>query len=561
MSRRRGVFEVQVYSKDHWVIDSSQDDEAAAITYARAQVRQGRADGVRVLKQWFRADGAVVETEIFTEWRPRSNHITIQSVEEAHRCESLGEYYEDDARLVMGRVLRNYLEQVVVTPTELLHSYSELKRLRDKDSLMASALGHVAQVQAGPEAGRRREEMFNVLERVTERARLASKRELPAVRSTGFGHLHRELAAKVADEEADYLALVALSRELVCHRNWSLKLGFLLGILAGESGIDAESAALVDGVIADVLGSASVVQEILGPQPNLAAAIMALADLADGRLDTSRRNADDFAITLNSLFAAGRLPQTRRVALDWVRRQLKGSQPLNRIEPAREMDTFRGLVQRLVGPGGVVGGGAVAEGLTLRRLAFQEEGGTLGRQKAINGLIEMLPDGGNRLRYLLALLDSNLGRQFGDHIRTRIDGLFANPALFFAVHRPARENLDRSAVLWREISAMASSEDAAAAAADRLDEMLVQYIEQNRIVERLDDPQASLRIRAVRLVQLCASGAVPSPKALAIARKRIVGLLRQPNFDREFVADIPDPAARNQALKEFYDLLFAAGFR
>ncbi|HZH27357.1 MAG TPA: hypothetical protein VEY95_09255 [Azospirillaceae bacterium] len=560
MSRRRNAFEVQVYSKDHWVIDSAQDDEAAAVTYARAQVTQGRAEGVRVLKQWHRADGAVVETEVFTEWRPRSNHITIQTVEEAHRCESLGEYYEVDARLTMGRVLRKYLEHTVVTPTELLHNYSELKRFRDKDNLMASALGHVAQVQAGPEAGRRREEMFHVLERVTERARLASKRELPAVRSTGFGHLHRELAAKVADEEADYLALVALSRELVCHRNWSQKLGVLLGILAGENGIDAGSASLVDGVTADVLGSASVVQEILGPQPNLAAAILALADLADGRLDTSKRNADDFAITLNSLFAAGRLPQTRRVALDWVRRQLKGGQPLNRTEPARELDTFRGLVQRLVGPGGVVGGGAVAEGLTLRRLAFQEEGGTVGRQKAITGLVEMLPDGGNRLRYLLALPDSNLGRQFGDFIRTRIDGLFGNPDLFFAVHRPARENLDRIAVLWREVSTGAPSDDAVAAA-DRLDEMLVQYIEQNRIVERLDDPQASLRVRAVRLVQLCASGAVPSPKALAIARKRIVGLLRQPNFDREFVADIPDPAARDQALKDFYDLLFAAGFR
>jgi hypothetical protein len=95
----------------------------------------------------------------------------------------------------------------------------------------------------------------------------------------------------------------------------------------------------------------------------------------------------------------------------------------------------------------------------------------------------------------------------------------------------------------------------------RIDDLLVGYIEVSKIIERLDDPTAILRYRAIRLIQLCASGALESPRALDVARRRVIEHLRQPRFEEEFVADIEDPETRAKALKDFYDLLMRAGFR
>jgi hypothetical protein len=291
------------------------------------------------------------------------------------------------------------------------------------------------------------------------------------------------------------------------------------------------------------------------------AAIINLCDLAEGKLDVSKRHFEDFAIPMNALFTAGRLPASRVVLLDWVRRQLKGTQPLNRHEPDRERETFTRLLQRMVGPGGVIGGGPVAEGLTLRRVQYQEEGGVPGRQRAIQSIIDDLPDPANRLRFLLTALDSGLVLQVGDFIRARIDNTLAGFSGFVNPQRPVKDNLALMTAMWREVKDCPAPEADRIRVMQRLDDLLVGYIEQSKIIERLDDPTAILRYRAIRLIQLCASGALESPRALDVARKRVIEHLRQPKFEEEFVADIAEPESRAKALKDFFDLLMRAGFR
>jgi hypothetical protein len=69
MRRQQNLFEIQVYQRDHWVIEGQETDEATAVAFAKSQVSQGKVEGMRVLRQWTRADGAVVETE-----RPPQGH-------------------------------------------------------------------------------------------------------------------------------------------------------------------------------------------------------------------------------------------------------------------------------------------------------------------------------------------------------------------------------------------------------------------------------------------------------------------------------------------------------
>ena len=80
------------------------------------------------------------------------------------------------------------------------------------------------------------------------------------------------------------------------------------------------------------------------------------------------------------------------------------------------------------------------------------------------------------------------------------------------------------------------------------------------VIQRLDDSRLPFRDRATRLVTFCASGVLTVGKASAIARETILGYLRRKDFITEFTADIPEPAEKERAIKEFYALLAGTGF-
>ena len=64
-----------------------------------------------------------------------------------------------------------------------------------------------------------------------------------------------------------------------------------------------------------------------------------------------------------------------------------------------------------------------------------------------------------------------------------------------------------------------------------IDSVLERYLVDDNIIERMDNPNTHLRDRAVMLVKFCGAGVLPEGKALALARKRVIKLLRQPSFD------------------------------
>jgi hypothetical protein len=168
----------------------------------------------------------------------------------------------------------------------------------------------------------------------------------------------------------------------------------------------------------------------------------------------------------------------------------------------------------------------------------------------------------DQVRLLLALLEGELAGDTKPALIDRIEGLIRQaPSVndLTAASLPPRDKMQQTALLHRAVVASVLPDAQRAELADRVDTLLADFVEQSKIVERLDDPSASLRVRATRLVQFCASDALTKGKASKIARDRVVAHLRQPNFDSAFVADITD-AERPAALKSFYGLLKQAGF-
>ncbi|WP_029009820.1 hypothetical protein [Azospirillum halopraeferens] len=570
MAVGRNSYEVQVYKVDHWVLDTRFEDEAQARDYGKKLLWSARAEGYRVVRDWQRPDGRHVETELVSEFRGRgADAIAVSPIDEAPDvCHRMEEYYGVESRMVMNRLLRGYTERMVVTPTEIMHNYGELKRLRDKDSLVPSAVGRVAALQAdrcGGDGRARRDEIFAVVDAMTERARTASARkDLPQIARTGIRPAYEALGDAPAPEERDFLARVVLSRDLVQMRNWLAKLDFLSELVREDGGLTDRPLVLVDGVIADVLGAPSVVQDLLGTQRNLAEALCSVMDLSRGRLSPAGRSDDDRALQLSELLAFHDLDETRRVLVDLVRRQLRGTPALNRADPGGERDAFDRVLAAASGPDGLFGGPAMAEALVRRYMRFLEAGGAPGRRQAIAEVPARLPDAADRVRFLMALAGSDIGRghaaEVGDALE-RLTGDAGAFARFVDRNRPIKDNLEALTRLYRQVAGSALAEPLRGRLADNVDDLLCAYIQNSRVVERLDNPEDVLRLRANRLIQLCAPGTLQSRKALDIVRRRVIDHLRQPNFERRYVADIVDPAMQQRALRDFYALLGQAGFR
>jgi hypothetical protein len=62
------------------------------------------------------------------------------------------------------------------------------------------------------------------------------------------------------------------------------------------------------------------------------------------------------------------------------------------------------------------------------------------------------------------------------------------------------------------------------------------------------------------LVQFCSSGVLIEGKSASMARKRVVGYLKQPNFTDKLVDDIKDMTAKEGTIRDFYALLQRSGF-
>ncbi len=560
----RASFEVLVSKDGRWSTETIVYKEDEARAAAKKLLANKTCEGAKVVRNWLRADGTMVENEIFCETRTAKDDgpIRIVAIDSApEKCETPEDFLGPESRNVVNRLFRNYLDKAFLTPTELMHSYKELKRLQEKDTLVPSAVDRVAQLQtkdSEQDSRSRGQEIFKTIDDISARARRVEGMKLPKLDGR-FSDLVAKLATQGDHEDSDYLAMVVLSRDLINMRNWVGKLERLCTLAVEDP--DPHAVELLDGVIADVLGS-SVVQDILGWQPSLGAAIISMFDLADGKLKIGKTDAGESAEILNRLFAENKLPVSRACLLDRAHRQIASANPLNRTEPAKEGDEFKRLLLRTLTPTGFISGTETAEALTNRYTHMGEQGGAAGRKAALNGLFRILPDRAWGLIYLCDIARSHFGAEHVADIVALLDLVFMTRQLSELCLRtlPPKERMLHATVAHHAVMASIFPPEVKKRLAEFIDTILENYLIEEQIIEKLDSPDAHLRDRAVRLVQFCAAGVLPEGKALTRARHRILTLLRQPNFDAHFIDGFTDPVRAQKALREFHQLLVKAGF-
>jgi len=563
MKPKSTSFEVQVLQDKRWVLSQIVAEEGAAIEFADNLLSKNNYTAVRVVRDFARQDGMHSETVVLEKTKAaQKTEVSTSTVGEAPICTDVSDAFGLSSRLTIGRLFRAYLDEVFLTPTELLHTAREMKRLADKGSLLMNAVDQISRLQApqGGEEGKvRRDFLHRSWEQLWNRARKAEPEKAPKALTLA------EVMAQAgkSGEDAYYQARVLISAMLLDKRGWTAKLDKVL-FWAAEEGADKHMA-LLDGLVADLLIPAEAVQDLLGFQVNLAAALGQMCDLASGKAGEAKGGGESFA-TLNQLFGAGKLPEAQESLFTRVSRELRSTNPLSRNEPAQEFEAFLRLMNRLIAYEGVTGGPPMAEALTHRYVRQQSVGGQAGLQNAIDDLSLELGGRARAAIYLMNLLGApKTVELFGEQITRKLTRYAEERGGIDDWVSSRLSPPDRMGALTRCNKAIQTSkilpDKLRADLASATDSVLVDYLEQSGIIEKIDKPEDPLAFRALRLVKFCASGVLIKGRALEMAHKRVLGHLRQANFEEKFLSSIPDKSQAEKHLREFHKLLVESGFK
>jgi len=554
---------------NRWVTESVLDREAEAVSLARKQLNAGSVQGARVIFERSMGGDMTAERVVFEEVRAAVDNkpISIAPIDEASWCETADDLYGLPARMTMTRVLRRYLERNTAIASELLYAFRPLSRLQNHDSnVYPAAVDRVATLQAADrddlDAKTRRDALYAMIDEVGRRARRAEGEKM--MRKAGLDDLpdaFRQAGMAAFDPaEQAFLVRAAIGRDLSSRQSWLAKLDSLLSAVSSD--LPPDALAMLDAFIADCMGIGQVVQDILGNRPNLAAALMALIDLVEGKGAPSGDGPSETSEVLFQLFSEKRLPSAATVVMDRVYREVAGKSPLSRNEPNREHEFYENLCTRVISRMGILGAGRMAVAVTRRYNHRIPEGGDTGWRKSIVGVSAMLPDSARRLHYLAALSQAREAEPYGSLILDLIvDAIKTTRTVDdFAGDQPPAQKLVTVTSVQR---AVMDGKGLPTAMHDRVfshfDQLLARYVEEARIIERLDNPSDTLRQRAERLVSFCASGALMEGKALALARQRVLDHLRQPDFMTEFLRDV-SPDHQETEVRTFHARLARAGF-
>jgi hypothetical protein len=367
------TYEVMSFYDKRWVIDCIMDDEEIAIERARQLLLEEKTEQVKVVRQRTMNTGFTTEKAVFEQARPPKGKKEISlsaSIRAAPPCDTIEDFFALEARVLMGRVFREFLDKLVITPSELLHNYSYIKKLDATGNLISGAVFQVGQAQANAGLGTVKDRV-NALHRLVDEAKmlardtLAERKRLPLLEEGQFGLLCRRAVARFEPAERGYMIMTSLANYLSGSQSWGQKLDQLAKLFSED--VDADGVDRLDGVIADVLGSGVMVQELLGSHGSLGTALALLAELALGRIEGTPKGSESLKLLVGLMQAHG-LTACRRVLFDRLKRELKGTKTLCRDDLNAERKTLAELEAKLKDEKGeLLGGKEVADAFAARR--------------------------------------------------------------------------------------------------------------------------------------------------------------------------------------------------
>lgn len=254
-------------------------------------------------------------------------------------CQDAHSLSERRALAMIGRVCRDYLDENILTPLELLHHSGHAKLLNGAENLCAALVqkAAVAQAQATNTPVRDKVKKLYAITTAAITQVEAFEKRLPATPLT-----HR-LLTQLNGSDPLYgtrIAYCALAHHLNMSKNWTEKATRVLDLF--DTGIDPASVAVLDEALSEILQAKTAVPEMLGKFRDARIRIIQLMSLLDSRYAVDEYAFEtDLARRLNEVSSKHKMPSLRDAVIQLIRRLLVSSVPLLSEEPVEEFAATR----------------------------------------------------------------------------------------------------------------------------------------------------------------------------------------------------------------------------
>lgn len=568
LTKREYQFEVQAQREGRWYTIQAEEDERKAVSFAESHLPSATGTVLRVTKTRVFENGelgsdfVVWEKEIAAKAEPP---VTVVPIESAPMCETLADLERFEARRCATRLMRKYLDKRFVTATELMHSEREFKRLRDADALMPSGVSRVAAIQArdaGTDSRTRTDDLYRLIEQQFNRLREAGSMKVPTLQIASVADAWDRAAQYLGPEQQFFHFGVMLANYLAGAQSWDAKLEKILEV-KDQAGNPDPVDNLLGEMIAEVLDGASVLQDLLGTQPDLVSALNCLSDLAVGSLEVD----PDRQPTLNRLnkaFKGSGMDLAREILTLRIGREIGGRNTLTRSGGDEDIKALAGISKRLVDSDGrFVGGASMADAIASRySRKFDDLGAPGAARQLARGMTEMFPTPGGRITFLCALSSAPFGHRLAAEIVEILTMLVMKPQSinsFTHFKNPVGKKL-KDVMAIRTATQEASIRDKEKRVfRDQIDKVTAEYVEGEEVLGRIDGPDMPLvkRLRGILSLQL--SGLLSDGPALDVVRQRVVTHLTGDTGLEGALRELPEderPACR----RDLKSMLTRAGF-
>ena len=567
-------FEILALHGDTWQIDATVNKKSEIEEVAAQILGESGVSGVRVVHDSILIEKSINDLEeedfVFEKIKDAvQEKIFVGEIDTAPNCEVAEDLLKPDALTTLNRLFRKYLDKNNITAMEVIHSGKEIKRLNDADTLVPSAVGKVAKIQSensDSSSNERRDILFEFMQEITNKANQAEERGLPAIKKTSFAEAISELKKTASEGELQYLLNVIIAKELIDTRSYW---GKLLQTIRWASDLDDSGVeAALDRFIADILANNSVIQDLLGDQLDLGSAVIEMLDLGSGSLETGEldelqeEGMEWTKAKLNQIMARPSFKISQLILLERAEQQIAGSGKLSKEGETGEKERFNAILDRVITKDEVLGGAQMAEALTERQTRLINKGGLTGLKEAINTLIPSLRSPARKIALLLSLASSKMAEdKLEQFIQEHIETLLIKPSSISGIvspDLPPNRKMEQITSSFYQIEKSQLEQALKDKITARLDDILASYLEESKIIEKIDNPSRPMHLRAMMLVGMCQSEMLPRGKASNIARDVITKHLKKPDFNTELVAQV-DEAEKDNVIARFQSQLKRAG--
>ena len=560
-------FEILTLNDTTWQIGATVTNKAEAEEIANQMLSETGVTSVRIVLDHTLISKSIDQLEdtdiIFEKLKEIGQEkVFINDIDKAPDCFAAEDLLLTDSRKAINKLFRRYLDKNNITAMEALHNSKELKRVQDADGLVPSAIAKVSKLQAGSElsnVNKRRDILFEFVAAITENARKAEEKNLPKIVGTGIDQAIVAIDELSKTDNFDYLLNITITKALIDVRDWWGKL--VQSIDCAESTTDQRGVAALDFFIADILSNNSVIQDLLGDQADLGSAIITMLDLSSGSLklgdieEMQNGSIEQTKAKLNLLLSQGTLKESQRVLTDRVSQQIAGAASLSKTGEEGERERFTAILDRLVVKNEIKGGVEIAQAIIERQTRIINKGGLNGLKEAVTTLINQLNSPARKIAFLLSLSKSQKGiEQLSEYIQEQIDLLFLKPESLnscVAADLPPNQKMQQVTASFYQIEQSDLELDKKQQLLEKINELLLSYIEESKIMEKIDSSQRPMHLRALMLVGMCQSEMLPKGKASEIPRNILKERMQDPDFNNQLVSQIDDPAEKDKVINRF----------